>query len=121
MEDSEFDDELDAYLNGSLAPNMEMADVEIVWVEGNPNLGADHIAVNGVTKGEVEEALLEVPPEVEAKRHKDFPGRTVFWGATRAGRWLFIACEDWREGEIRYLKPITAFSPSDGVLYWERQ
>jgi hypothetical protein len=31
---------------------------------------------------------------------------------------LFIVCEDWRVGPMRYLKPITAFEPSEGELYW---
>lgn len=120
MEDDDFDDLLDQYLDGTLFPNMEMADVEIVWVEGNPTLGALHIAQHGVTKDEVEEALLECPPEVEAKRHKDHPGRTIFWEATREGRWLFISCDDWEDGGIRYLRPITAFSPDEGRAYWDK-
>jgi hypothetical protein len=53
-------------------------DVEIVWVRGNPADGSEHIAINNVTEAEVEEVLLEIPPEVEAKRHKDHPGRTCF-------------------------------------------
>ena len=58
-------------LDGTLAPNLEMADVEMVWVEGDSTLGALHIAAHGVTKDEVEVVLLEIPPEVEAKRHPD--------------------------------------------------
>ena len=121
MDDDDFDDLLDEYLDGTLFPNMEMANVKMVWVEGNPALGALHIAGHNVTKGEVEETLLECPPDVEAKRHKDYPGRTIFWGATRGGRWLFIACDDWTEGGTRYLRPITAFTPDEGRAYWDQQ
>jgi len=121
MDDDDFDELLDQYLDGRLAPNLDMAYVEMVWVEGNPHFGALHIAAHGATKDEVEEVLLEVPPEVEAKRHKDHPGRTIFWGATREGRWLFVVCEDWRVGDTRYLKPITAFTPSEGRTYWDQQ
>src|SRR5208282_6107891 len=81
MDDADFDDLLDQYLDGTLFPNMEMADVEIVWVEGDTRLGALHIAQHGVSKDEVEQALLETPPDVEAKKHEDHPGRTIFWGA----------------------------------------
>ncbi len=121
MEDDDFDDLLDQYLDGSLFPNMEMTNVEFVWVEGNPALGALHIAAHGVSKQEVEEAILECPPEVEAKRHPDHPDRTIFWGATREGRWLFIVCDDWEDGDIRYLRPITAFKPDEGRAYWDKQ
>ena len=121
MDDEDFDGLLDDYLDGDFAPNYEMVDVEIVWVRGNPDVGADHIAAHDVTEEEVEEVLLEVPPDVEAKRHPDYPDRTIFWGATRAGRWLFVACEDWSEGDHRYLKPITAFEPDEGRDYWEQQ
>src|ERR1700676_701810 len=107
MDDADFDADMELYLNGSLFPNLEMADVQIVWVEGNPDLGALHIAKHGVSKAEVEEALLETPPEVEAKQHRDHPGRTIFWGMTRGVKWLFISSEDWMVGEIRFLKPIT--------------
>lgn len=61
-----------------------------------------------------------MPSYVEAKRHPDFPNRTLFWGATRHDRWLFVVCEDWSEGGIRFLRPITAFEPGEGVAYWER-
>jgi hypothetical protein len=121
MDDAEFEDELEAYLSGDLALNPEMEDVQIVWVEENPHLGALHIANHDVTKEEVEEVLFEIPPEVEAKRHKDHPERTIFWGATRKGRWLFVACEDWTERGTRFLKPITAFEPDEGQTYWEQQ
>jgi len=110
MADDELDDLLNEYFG---SPNLDMLDVEIVWVRGNSGYGSDHIAVNNVTEQEVEEVLLEVPPEVEAKRHRDHPGRTIFWGATRAGRWLFVACDDRREGDRRLLTPITAFEPEE--------
>ena len=48
MDDADLDDDLEAYLNGDLFPNMEMTDVEIVWVEDNPGLGAMHIAGHSV-------------------------------------------------------------------------
>jgi hypothetical protein len=76
---------------------------------------------HSVTEHEVEEVLLEIPPFVEARRHRDFPGRTVFSGATRHDRWLAVVCEDWKEAGCRYLKPITAFEPEDGDAYWRRQ
>jgi hypothetical protein len=50
--------------------------------------------------------LFEIPPIVDAKRSREHPERTLFWGATRHDRWIFVACEDWTEGAIRYLKPI---------------
>jgi hypothetical protein len=120
MDEADFDDLLEQYLDGTLAFNMEMANVEVVWVEGNPALGALHIAGHGVTKDEVEEALFQCPPEVEAKQHPDYPGRTVFWGMTREGRWLFISCDDWEEGGTRFLRPITAFTPDEGRAYWDQ-
>ncbi len=121
MSEDEFDDLLDDYLSGKTAINADMLGVEIVWIRGNPNVGADHIARNDVTEAEVEEVLLETPPDIEAKRHPDYPDRTIFWGATRAGRWLFVACADWTEGDRRFLKPITAFEPEEGEEYWSRQ
>lgn len=121
MTDEGFDDLLEQYLSGQNLPNPEMEDVEIAWIRGNPDLGADHIAAHDVTEEEVEEVLLEVPPEVEAKKHKEHPDRTIFWGATRAGRWLFVVCEDVRVGGKRILKPITAFEPDDGETYWRDQ
>jgi hypothetical protein len=58
---------------------------------------------------------------VEAKRSREHPERTLFWGATRHDRWIFVACEDWTEDSVRYLKPITAFEPEEGEAYWRRQ
>jgi hypothetical protein len=121
MDESEFRDDLDAYLEGDVYPNLDMADVEIVWVRDIPAFGSDHIAAHGVEEREVEEVLLEVPPDVEAKTHPTEPGRTIFWGSTRRGRWLFISCEDWTDGGVRYLKPITAFEPEEGEEYWRTQ
>jgi hypothetical protein len=34
---------------------------------------------------------------------------------------LFVVCEDWRAGEKRFLKPITAFEPEEGESYWRQQ
>ncbi len=121
MAEPEFEDDLRLYLEGLAYPNLEMANVEIVWIRGNTRYGSDHIARKGVKEHEVEEVLLEVPPEVEAKRHPDHPGRTIFWGETREGRGLFVSCEDWSEGGVRYLKPITAFEPDAGYEYWRKQ
>jgi hypothetical protein len=98
-----------------------MGDVQIVWVDDDSRLGALHIAAHGVSKEEVEQVLMETPPFVEAKHSREHPGRTIFWGATRLDRWLFIACEDWTQGDIRYLKPITAFAPDEGEAYWRKQ
>jgi hypothetical protein len=122
MDDAEFDDDLEAYLSGVAFPNLEMAGVEIVWIDDNPRCGSLHMRMKRppVQKHEVEEVLLEVPPEVEAKRAKNNPNRTYFWGATRDGRQLFVVCEDRQEGETRYLTPITAFEPDDGYEYWRR-
>lgn len=121
MDDEDLDDLLAEYLDGTLFPNLEMADVQIAWIEGNPNVGALHIKLDhNVEKHEVEEVLLEVPPEVEAKRCRTDSRKTYFWGATRAGRWLFVSCEDRIEGATRSLTPITAFEPEDGYEYWRR-
>jgi hypothetical protein len=121
MDDDELDD-LEAYLSGTAFPNLDMADVEIVWIDNNARGGSLHMLMKRppVQKHEVEEVLLEVPPEVEIKRSKDNPNRTYFWGATREGRYLFVACDDRQGGEIRYLTPITAFEPDDGYEYWRR-
>ncbi len=97
MDDGQFDDLLDEYLSGRGLPNPDMEDVEIEWVRGNPEFGADHI------------------------RDHDYPNRTIFWGATRAGRWLFVSCEDCKRGARRILKPITAFEPEEGEEYWRKQ
>ena len=70
---------LDAYLEGDLFPNLEMAEVEIVWVDDNPSFGSLHMRIkHNVAKHEVEEVLLELPPEVEAKRARDDPHKAYF-------------------------------------------
>ncbi len=112
---------LDEYLDPPHDPNPAMDAVQIVWVEDDPRLGALHIVEHGVSKDEVEQVLMETPPLVEAKRSREHPDRTIFWGATRLDRWLFVACEDWTEGAVRYLKPITAFEPDEGEAYWRKR
>jgi uncharacterized DUF497 family protein len=109
---------LDAYLDEPHDANPALAQVRVVWIEDDPRVGALHIAWHSVSKAEVEQVLFEMPPIVEAKRSRQHPDRTLFWGATRADRWLLVVCEDWTEDEIRYLKPITAFTPDDGEAYW---
>ncbi|HET7505384.1 MAG TPA: hypothetical protein VFK02_30400 [Kofleriaceae bacterium] len=99
-----------------------MASVRVLWIEDDPHVGALHIArKHNVTKQEVEQVLFEIPPVVAAKRSPRHPERTLFWGATRRDRWLFIVCEDWTEDAVRYLKPITAFEPDEGDHYWRRK
>ncbi len=120
MNDSNLARIVDNYLAVGSDPNPEMQGLEIVWERGEPGFGAKHIADHGVTEAEVEQVLLEIPPCVEAKRHPDFPNRTLFWGATRWDRWLFIVCQDWTENGVRHLMPITAFEPEEGIQYWER-
>ena len=120
--DGSFEELLDAYLDPPAEPNLRMAGVCVVWVDDDPNLGALHMATkHGVSKEEVHQVLFEVPPLVEAKRSKNSPERTIFWGAARNDRWLFIVCEDWVADGVRNLKPITAFEPDDGVDYWRAQ
>lgn len=122
MSDDDFERLLDGYLDPPGDPNLKMFGVKIVWVCDNTEYGAKHMSIkHGVTKKEVEEVIFEVPPFVEARRHKNFPNRTVFWGATRHDRWLMVVCEDWTEKGERYLKPITAFEPDEGEAYWRRQ
>lgn len=75
---------------------------------------------HGVTEVEVEEVLLRVPPYVDAKRHREHPDRTAFWGATQQDRWLIVICIDEDTVDERTLTPITAFEPDDGEDYWER-
>lgn len=121
MNDNDFAELLGLYLDPPGIPNPGMVGVKFEWVRGNPDFGALHMEEkHHVTEQEVEEVLLESPPLVEAKRHPDFPERTLFWGATRLDRWLFVACEDWTEGGVRHLKPITAFEPTDGEAYWKK-
>lgn len=120
------DDDLERLLSEYLDQRFEldpaMAGVRIEWIEGNPAVGALHIwEKHGVSRQEVEEVLLELPPHVEARRHRGHPRRTVFWGATRGGRWLLVPCEDRTIGGHRILTPITAFEPDEGEDYWRKQ
>ena len=120
MDEEEFLRLIDEYLEPLAYTNPEMAGVAIVWERDNSNFGARHIWENHrITEQEVEQVLLEIPPFVEAKRHPNYSNRTIFWGAARNDRWIFVACEDWMEGDTRYLRPITAFEPNDGREYWE--
>ncbi len=120
MDDDDFRALLAAYLEPPGDPNPEMSNVRIEWIRGDDRFGSDHIRTkHGVSEREVEEVLLEIPPFVEAKRSPEHPTRTLFWGATRNDRELFIVCEDTMEGSLRVLTPITAFEP-DGIEYWER-
>lgn len=85
------------------------------------SVGALHmLQKHGVSRTEVEQVLLQVPPIVEARRSPEDPGRTLFWGATRYDRWLFVVCEDIVQGGVRKLTPITAFEPEEGELYWRK-
>lgn len=120
MNDEDFLRHIDEYLAPPTDPNPEMAAVKIVWERDSPYFGARHIWENHqITEEEVEQVLLEAPPYVEARRHPDHPNRTIFWGATRNDRWILVVCEDWSEGDTRYLRPITAFEPEEGHEYWE--
>ena len=121
LEDHRFLDLLDDYLDPPSEPNPAMSEVVVEWVTNDERLGALHIqSKHRVSREEVEEVLLQIPPMVQAKRSREYPDRTLFWGATRLDRWLFIVCEDWEEDGRRHLKPITAFEPDDGEAYWER-
>lgn len=121
MNDAEFLELLEGYLERVAEPNPALVGVQVHWVRDNQAFGARHMAEkHGVEEREVEEILLEIPPVVEAKRHRDSPGRTMFWGATRQDRWLVVVCEDWLEDGLRHLQPITAFEPDDGEAYWRR-
>lgn len=120
--DDELLELLDNYLAPPSDPNPAMVGVHVVWVRDNHDYGALHILEkHGVTEEEVLQVLLEVPPFVEAKRHPELPGRTLFWGATRYDRWLVVVCEDWKEEGSRFLKPITAFEPDSGDEYWRQR
>jgi hypothetical protein len=103
-DDEDFLALLDAYLDEPHDPNPAMASIHVLWVEDDPGVGALHIAQHDVTKAEVEQVLFEIPPVVQAKRSRQHPERTLFWGATRQDRWIFIVCEDWIEDGVRYLK-----------------
>ena len=64
-DDDEFVQLLDRYLDPPAEPNRSMEATEIVWVEGDERLGAAHIDRHGISKYEVEEVLLEIPPYVK--------------------------------------------------------
>lgn len=121
-DDKLFMEMLDGYLDPVDDPNPSMEAVEIVWVDNDLRLGSLHMKEkHGVDKAEVEQVLLQIPPSVEAKRSSEAPNRTLFWGATKFDRWLFVVCEDRTdETGYRFLKPITAFEPDEGVDYWRR-
>ena len=121
MGDDDFEDDLAAYLNGEAYPDEDM-NAKMDWVDDNPIFGSLHMRIHhNVAKHEVEEALFELPPKVEAKRHPHDPGKTIFWGETRRGRGLFISCEDFQKDGVRYLRPVTAFEPDEGYEYWRKQ
>lgn len=122
MTDDDFDELLRQYLEPPADPNPTLAGVQLVWVDDHPDFGLLHIQEqHDVSRQEVEQVLLQIPPLVEARRHRADPNRTVFWGATQADRWLIVVCEDWTEAGTRFLKPITAFEPDEGEAYWRRQ
>jgi uncharacterized DUF497 family protein len=121
LNDNELRGLLDQYLDPPQEFNRRMCGVEVIWERVNAQFGSRHIwEEHGVTEEEVEQVLMEVPPEVEARRHPEHPNRTVFWGATRYDRWIIVVCEDWMREDVRYLRPITAFEPTEGASYWER-
>lgn len=120
MTDDDFRRLLGDYLDAPSDPNPDMVDVDIVWIEGNPKVGALHIELeHGVTKEEVEDVLLWMPPMAQASRSPD-KRRTLFWGATKLDRWLFVVCEDVKEAGRRKLTVITAYEPDDGEAYWRK-
>ena len=119
LQDKSFDELLDEYFENPPETNSVYSNVEIHWIEGRAEVGVGHISSkHQVTKSEVEEVIFELPPEVQAKAHPDHPDRTIFWGCTREGRWIFIVCEDRMTAELRTLTPITAFEPDEGEEYW---
>ena len=122
MNDDEFLRLIGQYLDDPPAdPNPGMERTVIEWERESPDFGSKHIwEKHRVTEEEVEQVLFEVPPHVEARRHADHENRTVFWGATRYDRWIVVVCEDWNEGGTRFLRPITAFEPEEGIDYWVR-
>ena len=121
MRNDELGDLIQGYLTPPSQANPEMVGVEIVWERDNPRFGSRHIyELHEVSEEEVEDVLIRIPPYAEAKSHPEYSNRTVFWGATRYDRWLIVVCEDRTEGGVRFLSPITAFEPLNGVEYWER-
>ncbi len=119
MTDEDLEALLDDYLTPEDEPNPAYLDVQIIWIEGRPEVGVEHIKQHGVETAEVEEVIFRRPPEVEAKRCGENRSRTFFYGATRSDRWLFVACDDEVIAGIRYLTVITAFEPNQGREYWK--
>ena len=120
-DDDEFLRLIDGYWLPPADLNPDLHGAVIDWIENDPEIGVAHFQKHGVTKQEVEEVLMETPPSVEAKRSPHHPDRTLFWGATRFDRWLFIVCLDRVFDGRRVLTPITAFEPSEGEAYWRKQ
>jgi hypothetical protein len=115
----DFRELLSQYLQIPSDPNPEMVDVEIIWIRDDPSVGSLHIQEkHKVTEREVEDVLLLIPPYAKARRPRDNPSRTAFWGATQKDRWLVVICEEKRHGRKRYLTPITTFEPNEGEVYW---
>jgi hypothetical protein len=79
-DDDDFLALLDDYLDPPHDPNRAMSNVQVIWIEDDPRLGALHVAQHGVTKQEVEQVLFEIPPIVEAKRSREHPERTFVLG-----------------------------------------
>src|SRR5437773_8651446 len=86
MDDAEFDDLLDEYLDGTLAPNLEMADVEIIWVDNNPHFGALHmLRKHNVQKHEVEEVLFGTAARGRSQACAGQPWEDLFLGRHKGG------------------------------------
>tara|TARA_Y100000294_G_scaffold139871_1_gene133496 strand:+ start:77 stop:520 length:444 start_codon:yes stop_codon:yes gene_type:complete len=120
MTDSDFSHLLDSYLEPDADPHPMAGNVQVMWERNSLNMGSRHIwEKHRVTEEEVEQVILEVPPYVDIKDHPVLVNRTMFWGATRLDRWIFVVCEEWQESGLMYLRPLTAFEPEEGVDYWE--
>ena len=84
MNDEEFLRLPDEYLSPPAEVNPEVGGIEIVRERGDSRFGAQHIwDKHGITEREVEEVIFEVPPYVEARRHRDTP-IGPFFGARHA-------------------------------------
>ena len=98
MSEDDFHDLLDQFLEPHIEASPTAFDVAVVWERDNPDFGSLHILeLHSVTEEEVEQVILETPPDVQLKRHPSRDDRMLFWGATRFDRWLFISCEMWWE------------------------
>jgi len=108
------DDDFRRLIAGYLSTaNPEMAGIEIDHAPGHEGYGLDHaLAKHDVRQDEIEQVLREFPAP-EEKRSREDPKRTLFWGATRAGRWLTVVTRDERHGTRRKLTLITAFDETD--------